>query len=652
MSTALFLSPATYTLLESVKASKTLPVETLKNLHKTYFASLNDPSSPTSKVETLLGEMSLQIQKIVIPSVGFFPSFERFTNLTHLEAPSTGLTDFPEIFCLKKLQRLDLSFNLIKKIPEKIRDLASLRVLIIPNNDLQSIPKAILALENLNVADFKNNKIPKSPGVLVGKTFFEENFHCFMKGNPFCQDYEPYQIIYESKENKVPEEKSPQKKKRSSRSKKTSSPPPISNFELFPLLRSIRASHRLSKASLRKLHSAYNSFLSQNSTSLELKGSLSPEIEKLFTKVEKDIETLILPSISEIPKSIERFHSLRHLSASSLNLKNFPFEILNLTNLERLDLRGNEIKTIPEDICDLRKLSFFMLAFNRLSSLPGSIYDLNLRFLDLRNNLFEKITEPLNVKSSFEPGFIIKLAGNPGFKEEPTLFFTPLLSTKKINGIDIQQKLYPLPFSVDFEEKGEVALENYCKKTEIKSFTQISIKNLVNGDSFKDTYANLLHLIYSVAIPTVSKPHRDYKKFLRSISRLKKKPTKIDDFQYALQILNTIQPRVTSVRLHTPDVPNNLSKYFPRLALIDGSGMGFTSIPELKGVPNLEKLILDDNKITKIPEDFHKKHPKLREISLKRNPINAININPPQIFAPPTAPQYIPGKNKRRSSAL
>ncbi|XP_065832223.1 leucine-rich repeat-containing protein 63-like [Oscarella lobularis] len=70
--------------------------------------------------------------------------------------------------------------------------------------------------------------------------------------------------------------------------------------------------------------------------------------------------------------------TLLHLNLSFNELRDFPMEILVLTNLKSLKLRNNPIAEIPDAISELRSLETLCISFNVLLSLPAGLYDLSL----------------------------------------------------------------------------------------------------------------------------------------------------------------------------------------------------------------------------------------------------------------------------------
>ncbi|TID18625.1 hypothetical protein CANINC_003875 [Pichia inconspicua] len=70
----------------------------------------------------------------------------------------------------------------------------------------------------------------------------------------------------------------------------------------------------------------------------------------------------------------------------------FPMPIVNTPRLVNLDLEVNYIKMLPEEISKLQSLNSLNISCNRLSSLPKSFIELrNLQFLNLASNRFKSI---------------------------------------------------------------------------------------------------------------------------------------------------------------------------------------------------------------------------------------------------------------------
>jgi hypothetical protein len=74
------------------------------------------------------------------------------------------------------------------------------------------------------------------------------------------------------------------------------------------------------------------------------------------------------------------------------NLKEIPNEIYNLLNLEVLKLSYNKIKKLPNEINNLQKLKYLDLSNNKLENINEIEILINLRDLNLSNNLITDIS--------------------------------------------------------------------------------------------------------------------------------------------------------------------------------------------------------------------------------------------------------------------
>ncbi|KAJ1510986.1 hypothetical protein HMI54_001218 [Coelomomyces lativittatus] len=134
-----------------------------------------------------------------------------------------------------------------------------------------------------------------------------------------------------------------------------------------------------------------------------------------------------------------------HLDLSDNYLKDVPYQILNLRELEDLNLSQNAFDKIPNNVCRLLKLKHLNLmhnrlflnpvnpdisklyylehlnlSYNQLEELPNTLFKLlNLRFLDLSNNEFKTLKIEKNLLEDLPPGMslphctILDLSCNP-----------------------------------------------------------------------------------------------------------------------------------------------------------------------------------------------------------------------------------------------
>lgn len=78
------------------------------------------------------------------------PGYDRFANVVNLA--DENLNEIPkEVFELKNLEELNLSWNQIETVPEEIQKLTALRRLDITHNLIVGIPSFLLKIENLKI---------------------------------------------------------------------------------------------------------------------------------------------------------------------------------------------------------------------------------------------------------------------------------------------------------------------------------------------------------------------------------------------------------------------------------------------------------------------------------------------------------------------
>lgn len=94
---------------------------------------------------------------------------------------------------------------------------------------------------------------------------------------------------------------------------------------------------------------------------------------------------------TSLAKALKNKSDVRILNLTDKNLKEFPPEILQLTNLKILNLYNNDIQRLPDDIDKLQKLERLELMKNDLDYLPQSI--INLKKLKRLNVAYNSLYE-------------------------------------------------------------------------------------------------------------------------------------------------------------------------------------------------------------------------------------------------------------------
>ncbi|MDO5759401.1 MAG: hypothetical protein Q4Q06_00080 [Bacteroidota bacterium] len=94
-----------------------------------------------------------------------------------------------------------------------------------------------------------------------------------------------------------------------------------------------------------------------------------------------------------IQEALQNKDSVTTLILKKQNLKEFPLEILSLSNLQRLDISRNYIDHIPKEIAELKQLHYLNAAQNMLSYLPKELASLPLDTLILWDNSIREFDE-------------------------------------------------------------------------------------------------------------------------------------------------------------------------------------------------------------------------------------------------------------------
>ncbi|KAJ8946666.1 hypothetical protein NQ318_019978 [Aromia moschata] len=116
------------------------------------------------------------------------------------------------------------------------------------------------------------------------------------------------------------------------------------------------------------------------------------ELDDLFVKPKwKEMTVLRLNylSLSILPEGIVWIYGLKELYITNNYLSWLPDNIGFLTNLEVLDISDNAIVAVPQNIRYLEKLHTLLASNNSIDSVPDLSEMLNLKILDLYNNLLD-----------------------------------------------------------------------------------------------------------------------------------------------------------------------------------------------------------------------------------------------------------------------
>lgn len=117
---------------------------------------------------------------------------------------------------------------------------------------------------------------------------------------------------------------------------------------------------------------------------------------KLFPKKICDLQNLEALymndcSLTIIPDSISNLINLQELDIGRNYLIFFPLIVCELKNLKKLWVNGNCLSSLPDSIKNLKLLEMLDISDNNFTTFPNIVFDLNLKFLNIKNNKFEKI---------------------------------------------------------------------------------------------------------------------------------------------------------------------------------------------------------------------------------------------------------------------
>ncbi len=325
------------------------------------------------------GSLPIDVQRQVDPTksiseqVGFIKKWleehrDQFLAVTELKRNDCHLTSIPpELFQFyPNLQRLDLSNNQIRIIPDTIKRLILLKTLNLSGNLIQIIPdtiRCLVLLETLNLSGNLIQIIPDAIGVLVLlKTLDLSN--------------NQIQII-----------------------------PDVIRFLVL----------------LKTLDLSNDSIQSAGLGSLETRKGPRNQIQVIPDAIGAlgNLRELVIRfnQIQTISDAIGALGNLRKLDLWGNQIQVIPGTIGGLVNLQYLTLYQNQIKVIPDAVGDLVNLVTLQLSHNHIAVIPAAMRKLfNLQKLSLEHNELRDIPEALGALINLRE---LELYGNQ-FEDIPT----------------------------------------------------------------------------------------------------------------------------------------------------------------------------------------------------------------------------------------
>jgi len=231
------------------------------------------------------------------------------------------------------LETVDMSNNVIKKIPAGLGKISKLKKLKLPGNEIAKVPRTVGKLKDLNECDMSRNKIKSIPPTITKANKLER------------------MILKHNSLKKLP--------------------PKIGQvgrqLELLDV----------SNNQLRKLPKSIYTLRGEVNASDNIIVELPPVAATKKSK--PTIESLILQNnnITELPESFERLMYLLKLDVGNNQITQIPHTLINMPYLSVLNLANNQIWELPEDFGRLAySLTTINVANNKLDKLPASIGNL------------------------------------------------------------------------------------------------------------------------------------------------------------------------------------------------------------------------------------------------------------------------------------
>lgn len=283
--------------------------------------------------------------------------------------------------------------------------------------------------------------------------------------------------------------------------------------------------------------------------------------------------------VGTIPKVLWRITSITSLNVSGQKLKSVD-QVTSLVNLELLDISANEIVDFPHDIQKLHDLKRLIAFGNKFVSLPKSIGKLKgLTELNLYNNRLEILPPDINKLTSLTS---INFGSNP---------------LKVLPSLAALRKLEAVRFQMCHIEHIEGSWETLT--------------------SLKDIIMNTNELARLPVLPP-------------SVVALDVVGNNLSELADSLKLCNGLKELKVNNN-HICSIPIAVLK--PSLQSIGFAGnFNISAIPpEIKRCTELTTLVLDRNRLTKLP-NFLLDMPYLRRLNVQKNPLDMDDPETKDVF--------------------
>lgn len=309
-------------------------------------------------IEGLNTERTQNEQKITIKDLSEMPNLkELYFKRSRLDKIDKKILRYP------KIERLSLSKNGIRTIPEFIADLKHLKYFDISNNPIRNIENVsqLKNLEELNIlyTGIDDISMIKNMNKLRKIDISSNNFKKEIPEEFFTTNKKLETLIARGLE--------------------------VIHSDIDDILKNIYNSN-----SLKHLDLSYNRL---------------DHLPEPITKI-PNLKTLVLSHnfLLDIPKNIGQLSKLEYLELDRNPLKNLSYNIGKMPNVKTLKMNETEFSTLPEDIGKLKNLEVLEINDNyKLKELPNTITNLkNLRVLSLSYTPINRLPENIHNLENLE----------------------------------------------------------------------------------------------------------------------------------------------------------------------------------------------------------------------------------------------------------
>jgi Leucine-rich repeat (LRR) protein len=333
-------------------------------LNRSQLGSLPDEIDQFQKLEVL----TLAHNKMTALHSGNLPALSslRVVNVAHNNLRDSGLPS--ELFTLRGLHTLDMSYNNLSKIPEELLKSKNLIVLDLSHNKISSIPGALfIQLTGVEYLDLSHNELQSLPPQLRRMEHLKQ---LNLANNPL-QHY-AFKVLDKLTNLTA--------LSLSSTGRDFTNLPHI---DKLVNLTDIDLSHN----DLSRIPESV--YLVESLTRVQMSHNCIKELSSLIDTwhnlvtldLSHNMITALHPNICKCSKLKRLF-----LSDNRLNFEGIPAAVGKLANLKCFVAARNRLECVPEGLCHCYSLRSLVLTSNCLLTLPEAIHFLKLEKLDTRDN--------------------------------------------------------------------------------------------------------------------------------------------------------------------------------------------------------------------------------------------------------------------------